>query len=204
MELANSGVVSFFSSHFIGFVVGVIASLVASLIFQKWRTTKRWKIYHSLQGVWIEANSLLKDRPFSICEFTLLPNGKLQFKGQSFDNNGNEYYDWWSIVMHVDDRKHRISYIYETQNVNELIKDEGFGCIFLHQKNQNGSWKVKSGYFQDLSEAKARNTRMVRFETVSKIFKRSLRSSSIQDRRIIIKKLLKEINTQTVKTLFGW
>ncbi len=204
MEIANSGVLTFFSSHLGGIVEGVIASLVVAIICRKYRTTKRWKTYHSLLGVWVEANDELKDRPFSICEFILLANGKLQFKGQSYDNDGNEYYEWWSIFIHADDKKHRISYIYETQHVNELVKDEGFGCIFLHKKDQTGIWKVKRGYFQDLTEAKARNTRMVKFEKVTRAFKRSLRSSSIKDRRTLVKELLTKIDTQSVKTLFGW
>jgi len=102
----------------------------------------RWKNYTSLVGVWVEANDALDDRPFSVCDFVLASNGELRFEGYSYNNKGNEYYKWWALSMHIDDLRHRLSYIYGTEKVDETTKDEGFGCITLGWDGAEKVWNV--------------------------------------------------------------
>jgi len=193
------------ANRFWGFVAGILSSVIASYVYAWWQTRARRHKYKSLEGVWIEANSLLEDRPFAICQFFFAPSdGGLRFEGYSYDNNANPYYKWWSIVLHIDDDLRRLSYIYETHPVVEnLKKDEGFGCIFLNFDTAKATWNIENGYFMDLGEAKPRFSRMQRFEDVAKLFKRDLNSAEEADRRLIIQELLYRKDTNEIIELFG-
>ena len=100
----------------VSFVVGALSSWWASIRFERWRARRRYKQYGTLVGTWVEANSLLTDRPFSICSFYFSDSdGKLKLTGDSFDNQARVFYRWWSVILHIDDRERRMSYVYETQ-----------------------------------------------------------------------------------------
>lgn len=204
METLNTAL-TFVASQFIGFLLGIAASFLASIIYALWTTRSRRKVYGSLAGVWVEANDLLEDRPFAICEFFFSPSdGDLKFEGDSYDNNANEHYKWWSIVLHIDDRERRLSYIYETQRVGETKINAGFGCIFLHFDQATQKWFAQRGYFLDLDEAKPRFSRMLRFDVVAASLKRDLKEGSKVDRQMLVRELIKQKNTATLKKLFGW
>ncbi|MDN3637375.1 hypothetical protein QWY82_01015 [Simiduia curdlanivorans] len=195
---------SLMSSHLAGFIIGLVSSLFATYIYKYWSKYNAWRDYRSLLGTWVESNNLLEDRPFSICQFTVGKGGILHFEGYSYDNSGHTYYKWWSVALHIDDRSNRISYVYETHKVGEMIKDEGFGCIFLRKFESAADWVIERGYFLDLSEAKAREARMVKFESVAKALKLDLKPSDDSDRKFLIERLLKEKKSPKIQSILGW
>ena len=200
-----SRIIAFIGTQSIGFLLGVAASFVASMFYARWTTRVRRTMYGSLAGVWIEANNLLEDRPFAVCEFFFSPSdGELKFLGDSYDNKASVYYKWWSIVLWIDDTNRTVSYIYETQRVGETKKDEGFGCIHLSLDRANQKWEVRSGYFLDLQEAKPRFSRMLRFEAVACALKRDLSGTNSSDRRLLIQELIKLRDSANLRNLFGW
>ena len=196
---------TFLATQPVGFLLGFASSFLASIAYGWWTTRNRRKVFGSLSGVWIEANDLLEDRPFAVCEFFFSPStGKLTFEGHSYDNTGHEYYKWWSIVLHIDDEERRLSYIYETELVRETTRNSGFGCIFLHFDPVTGLWFAQRGYFLDLDEAKPRFSRMLRFEFVAASLKRDLKGGSKVDRQILVRELIKQKETAALRQLFGW
>lgn len=204
MEIIND-LATWLVNQVVGILLGILASFLASLLYARWRTRARRKLYGSLAGVWVEANDLLEDRPFAICEFFFSPSdGKLRFQGDSYDNKSVEYYKWWSIVLHLDDRERRLSYIYETQRLGETAKDEGFGCVFLQFDESSQTWAAQRGYFLDLDEAVPRFSRMLRFEAVAESLKRDLNPNSRSDRQQLVRELIRRKETAGLKKLFGW
>jgi hypothetical protein len=188
-----------------GFLFGIAASFIASIVYQNWYGRRHYKEYASLVGVWIEANDVLTDRPFAVCEFFFSPSdGKLKFTGDSYDNSAQVHYDWSSVVLYIDDRERRISYIYETKKAGKTEWDEGFGCYKLSFDDTKKRWGIARGYFQDLEEANPRHCRMRRFEDVCKVLKLQLSPSSDSDRKMLIKKLLQLKSDTQLRTFFGW
>ena len=189
----------------VGFAVGALASFWASIRFTKWWSKRHYKQYGSLVGTWIEANDLLTDRPFSVCSFFFSDSdGKLKLSGDSFDNQADVFYRWWSVILHIDDRERRMSYVYETQRVGDTKKDEGFGCYTLHLNTTKNRWDIVRGYFQDLNEARPRHCKLIRFEEVAAYLKRQLDPSSDKDQRLVVKELLKYKDDPEIRSLFGW
>jgi hypothetical protein len=198
-------VVAFAINQGLGFVVGGLSSFLASVWFARWSSRRNYKQYGTLIGTWIEANDLLADRPFSICSFYFCPSdGNLKFEGHSFDNNADMFYRWWSIVLHIDDRERRMSYIYETQRVGDTKKDEGFGCNTLSFNKKLNRWDVIRGYFLDLDEARPRYCRMLRFEDVASYLRRQLDPNDEKDQRFVVKELLRLKDDPGIRALFGW
>ena len=196
---------SLISSQITGFIIGVLSSLFATYFYKFWSKYQSWKKYRSLLGTWVESNNLLEDRPLSICQFTVRNNGNLHFEGHSYGNDGKPYYKWWSVVLHIDSKSNRISYIYETHKVDEpREKDEGFGCIFLRKNESEKDWLIENGYFLDLSEAKARDARMVKFSTVTKELQLAFDPSNDKDRRKLIQNLLKVKDSPKIRAILGW
>jgi hypothetical protein len=147
----------------------------------------------------------LTDRPFSICNFYFSgSDGKLKLIGDSFDNQANVFYRWWSVILHIDDRERRMSYVYETQRVGDTKKDEGFGCYNLNYNTGKRRWEIARGYFQDLDEAKPRFCKMIRFDEVASYLKLQLDQNSEQDQRLLIRDLLRLKDDPHIRTLFGW
>jgi len=187
-----------------GFLFGIVASFVASVMYQKWYGRRHYKQYASLVGVWIEANDVLTDRPFAVCEFFFSPSdGKLTFSGDSYNNSAEVYYDWSSVFLYIDDRKRRMSYVYETKKVGKREWDEGFGCYNLRFDDTTKKWEITRGYFQDLEEASPRHCRMRRFEEVCKQLNLQLNPSSNSDRKILIEALLKNKLDIQISRFFG-
>jgi hypothetical protein len=148
---------------------------------------------------------VLEDRPFSICEFYFSnTDGKLQFEGHSYDNDAKEYYQWRSIVLHIDDRLRRMSYIYETHPVGQTKKDEGFGCNFLRFNDSTKRWDILRGYFLDLDEAQPRHAKMIRFEDVLAALKLQLDPNRDDHRRELVKLLIKHKDDPKIDKIFGW
>jgi len=192
-------------SQLLGFILGALSSFLASIWFTKWWARRSYKQYGSLVGTWIEVNNILQDRPFSVCNFYFsTSDGKLHFNGHSFNNNAEEYYRWWSVVLHIDDRNRRMSYVYETQLVGDTKKDEGFGCYSMRFNETLKRWDIISGYFLDLDEARPRYCRMLRFEDVASFLKRQLDPCSEQDQRFVVNELLKCKDDTMIKSFFGW
>lgn len=189
----------------VGFIIGIASSLIASTLLTRRSARHFRKQFGSMVGVWVEANDVLTDRPFSICEFFFShSDGKLVLKGDSYDNSGNRYYEWWSVFIHIDRACHRMSYVYETQRVNDTKKDEGFGCYTLSMNSTKNRWDITGGYFQDLAEARPRKCRMIRFEDVASHLKLQLDPGSTQDRQVLVKELMKQKDKQRIVLLFGW
>ncbi|MEP7355131.1 MAG: hypothetical protein ABI824_18025 [Acidobacteriota bacterium] len=194
--------VEFLGSQLLGFGLGVIASVIASFLYDRWRRRRARQDYGSLEGVWVEANGLLQDRPFSVCEFYFGGDGDLKFRGFSYDNDAREFYEWWSIVLHIDDRQRRMSYIYETRRVGQTTKDEGFGCNFL-RLGDDGRWSIFGGYFLDLGEARPRHITMRRFEDVTKFLKMQLDPNLKEDRRLLVGELLQRQEDDSVRAFLS-
>lgn len=191
-------------NQLVAFFVGALASFLALIRFDRWWSKRRYKEYGTLVGTWIEANTVLTDRPFSICSFFFSDSdGKLKLTGESFDNQANVFYRWWSVILHIDDRTRRMSYIYETQRIGDRKKDDGFGCYTLNYNTTKRRWEIPGGYFQDLDEAKPRFCKMIRFDEVTSYLKREVDPSSEADQRFVISELLNLKDDPGIRTLFG-
>ena len=115
------------------FIIGVVASLVATgIVWVANNLRKLYKIY-SFRGLWIQERSIGTggNNKISLVELTVsLWSGRYKLSGSMVNLDGSVNCRWHSVLCSVEKRFNRIYYFYYGSNEDTPFSaHEGFGSI---------------------------------------------------------------------------
>ena len=153
-------------NFFVGFLTGIITSLIANWIQSVFNVRKDILQYSNLSGKWIERIDIQIGRRFSVADFKY--DKKLnayRYNGTNYKDDSSIHYRWQSETIFKDNDNSRILYIYSVfEDGNYHIVKDGFGVSYFDDKLD-----FTHGYFIDANSAtNIRNIQYVRIEILAK------------------------------------
>jgi hypothetical protein len=161
-------VIKFILMNLPSFVLGVLASIFASVIYEALRAHRVRRDFRALDGYWLEVVPASPDRSYSIGRFHYDRSAKAYtFDGTNFQNTGEVFCTWESIQVHCDRKARKIYYIFRASVKDALhAENSGFGVVNLTD-DKEGLPLPESGYYRETKEdAKPYSHSMIRLEKV--------------------------------------
>ena len=186
----------------IGFLLGIISSMIATILLNKNRAAKENRIYKHLAGIWLERIDGQDDRRFSIAYFRFEKSDrKYHYNGINFKNDGTIYYRWRSEKIFKDTDTERILYIYSVSDNGVIYTlKEGFGVSYFDYVRNECNFT--HGYFLDADlKDEPRNIRFIKASNLAKKYSYDLSDKSERGLGKFIKRIA-EIEEQTGKPCF--
>lgn len=132
------------------FLLGVGASLLATLLWHFYDLYIAHRPLVGLFGEWFEVIPQSPDRKYSIGEIHWDRKNKMyRFDGVNFTNDGDRICKWESISFTVDARARKAFYIFKASFFNELNKENyGFGVLNLQELDDGRLAPVDGHYIE--------------------------------------------------------
>lgn len=138
----------------INFILGIIASIVATVVCYSASASFAHRRMSNLKGYWFQEIPEFEGRNYSIGQFSYNKyNRNFSFDGTNYDLDGKPLCDWESISLHADFSARKILYTFKG-NVRNKGHSQfyGFGVMTI-ETDQSGTPIPTKGFFQDAQEA---------------------------------------------------
>lgn len=132
------------------FVLGVLASLIATAIWVGLSVLKDHLQLGYLQGYWLQTIPQYEGRTCSIGRFTYdRRNRRFTWDGTNYGVDGKPMNDWKTIYFHADLENRQLIYTFQANKREEPFHPfYGFGVIYL-QRTNGRKFIPTNGFFQD-------------------------------------------------------
>ncbi|MEI6195344.1 MAG: hypothetical protein WCS42_13550 [Verrucomicrobiota bacterium] len=162
--------IEYILSSVVPFLLGVISSIMASVIYEHYKAKKSIKPLRFLSGYWLETMPASEaGRNYSIGKFQYNRHTRTYtFDGTNYRNDGEAFCTWESTYVYSDLKNRKIYYIFRASLKDARhAENYGFGVINIVE-NESGVPIPTSGYYIETKEdAKPYSHSMERLEKVA-------------------------------------